>query len=141
LVRNAVLGALVVAASSLFTCIDHASAQTIGYGEAIDRLAVRCGKDIAKFCRTVNLGGGRMQQCLAKAGVSAQCKATLAEVKVLLQKRADARAAVLRVCDVDIKTYCSGIQPGDGHLMECFMKAQSRMNAQCRRAVVDAGYE
>jgi OOP family OmpA-OmpF porin len=47
----------------------------------------------------------------------------------------------MRVCDVDIRRFCAGIQAGDGNLMECFYKARRNMSAQCQRAVVDAGYD
>lgn len=118
------------------------AAQTIGYAQAIDRLAVACGKDIGQYCKTVNLGGGRIQQCLNQnqAKVSAGCRATTAEVMSLLQKRAAARSYVLQACDVDIRRLCPGVQPGDGNLMECFFKAEQRASPQCRQAVTDAGY-
>lgn len=118
------------------------SAQTIGYADAIDRLAVGCGQDIAQYCKTVNLGGGRIQQCLDQnqARVSPRCKATVVELRVLLQKRAAARVYVLRACDVDARRLCPGVQPGDGNLLECFFKAERSASAACRQAVTDAGY-
>ncbi len=119
-----------------------ALAQTIGYAAAIDRLAVACGKDIELYCKKINLGGGRVQQCLNQnqAKVSATCRSTQAEVMALLQKRAAARAYVLKACDIDLRRLCPGIQPGDGNLLECFMKAERSASAQCRQAVTDAGY-
>ena len=120
-----------------------ASAQTVGYSEAIGQFAVACGKDIDKFCKTTNLGGGRTQQCLDQneAGVSASCKTTISALRANLQARAAARAAVFRVCDVDVRKFCAGIQQGDGNLMECFYKARRNMSAQCQQTVVDAGYD
>jgi outer membrane protein OmpA-like peptidoglycan-associated protein len=120
-----------------------AGAETIGYSEAIDLFARGCGADIAKFCKTANLGGGRIQQCLNsnQASVSAGCKATSRDLQALIIKREAARAAVLRVCDSDIKRMCAGIQAGDGNLMECFYKAKRNMSPQCRQVVEDAGYE
>jgi hypothetical protein len=118
------------------------SAQTIGYAQAIDLLAANCGKDIGTYCGKENLGGGRVQRCLAQnqARISNRCKAARIEVEGLLQKRATARAAVLKVCEADIRRLCSGVQAGDGNLLECFLKAEARANAQCRQAVTDAGY-
>jgi hypothetical protein len=120
-----------------------AFAETIGYAEAIDRLAASCGKDIAKHCKNVNLGGGRMSQCLDRNAtvVSAQCKAANTQVRALLAKRIQARALVPRVCDVDIRRLCAGVQAGDGNLMECFYKAKKNISPQCQQAVSDAGYE
>jgi outer membrane protein OmpA-like peptidoglycan-associated protein len=118
-------------------------AQTIGYADAIDQLAVSCGADIGKFCKSANLGGGRVRQCLLQnqAKISGRCKASVNALSDLLQKRAAARAAVPRVCDVDIKRRCSGVEPGDGNLMECFYKTKQNISAPCQQAVADAGYE
>ena len=118
------------------------SAQSIGYAQALDRLGSTCGKDIERFFKKVNLGGGRMTQCLGQnQAVSATCRASITEMQVLIATRAQARAAVLRVCDVDIRRFCPGVQPGDGNLMECFSKAKQSMSPQCRKTVADAGYE
>ncbi len=116
-------------------------AETLGYAESVDQLVKDCGNDIAKSCKSVNFGGGRMQQCLAQAGVSASCKTSVAALQALLQKRAAARSAVSRVCDTDIRRLCAGVQAGDGNLMECFYKTKSSVSPQCRQAVADAGYE
>src|SRR5262249_37809360 len=99
------------------------------------------GKDIAKSCRQAPLGGGQMQQCLARSGVSPGCSASANALAALLQKRAAARAAVPRICDPDIRRICSGVVAGDGNLMECFYKAKRSISAACQTAVADAGYE
>lgn len=132
-----IVAVLVIAGSNV------ASAEGIGFAQAIDKLAVQCAKDIEKYCKTVNLGGGRMIQCLDRnsVGVSAQCKAARTEVQVLLATRAEARRNIPRICDSDIRRLCSGVQPGDGNLMECFYKAKANVSPQCQRAVADAGYE
>jgi outer membrane protein OmpA-like peptidoglycan-associated protein len=119
----------------------QAGAQTVGYAEAIDQLGRACGKDIAKFCKQANLGGGRIQQCLGAANVSPGCSASLVAMKALLQKRAAARAALPRVCASDIGRLCSGVVAGDGNLMECFYKAKRNISAACQQTVADAGYE
>lgn len=119
-----------------------AVAQTIGYAEAFDRVAAACGSDIDKYCKKANLGGGRVQQCLNEnQAVSATCKATISNLKVQLQSRAAARAAVMRVCERDILRLCSGIQQGDGNLLECFYKVRQNTSASCQKAVGDAGYD
>jgi OOP family OmpA-OmpF porin len=132
-----------VISAFIFAATGTASAQTIGYADAVGAFAVSCSNDIDKFCKKTDLGGGRVQQCLDQnqAGVSASCKTTISALRANIQKRAAARAAVLRVCDVDIRRLCAGIQQGDGNLMECFFKVRRNTSAQCQRAVVDAGYD
>jgi hypothetical protein len=77
----------------------NATAQTVGYAKAFDQFAAACGNDIDKLCKKVNLGGGLVQQCLEQnqASVSANCKATIGDLHIQLQKRAAARAAVMRL--------------------------------------------
>ena len=117
-------------------------AQTIGYAQAIDRLATSCGKDIDRTCRTANLGGGRVQQCLMQnqSKISASCRATIADVRMLLEQRAEARANLMKLCDADIRRLCAGVKQGDGNLLECFFKTERRASAECSQAVIDAGY-
>ena len=119
------------------------SAQSIGYADALGVLGKNCGRDIEKFCKTVNLGGGRVTQCLAQneAAVSGSCKASYVQMEALLTTRARARALVLQVCDVDIRRLCPGVQQGDGNLMECFYKAKRNVSPQCQKTVADAGFE
>jgi len=131
-----------VAALLLTVSAGPSSAQSIGYAQALDQLGKTCGKDIAAFCQKVNLGGGRMTQCLSQnKGISATCRASLSSLQTLIANRAQARAAVPKVCDTDIKRMCSGVQAGDGNLMECFYKTKQNISPQCRKAVADAGYE
>ena len=123
--------------------LGSSSAQSIGYAQAIDRLAASCGKDIEKLCKKANLGGGRVTQCLDqnRGAVSSGCRASVTELATLLATRVQARGAVLRVCDVDIRRFCPGVQPGDGNLMECFYKAKQNMSSSCQTAVANAGYD
>jgi OOP family OmpA-OmpF porin len=118
-------------------------AQTVGYADAIDQLGTSCGPDIATFCKNESLGGGRVRQCLLRnqGSVSARCVGSINALTSLLQKRAAARASVMQVCDVDIKRRCSGVEVGDGNLLECFFKTKENVSAPCRQAVADAGFE
>jgi outer membrane protein OmpA-like peptidoglycan-associated protein len=119
------------------------NAQSISYADALGRLGQSCGQDIAKHCKTVNLGGGRMTRCLEQnsAGISAGCKTSIANMKALLASRSQARASVMKICDADIRRLCPGVQPGDGNLLECFHKASRNTSAACRKTVADAGYD
>jgi len=119
------------------------SAQTIGYSEALGALGRNCGRDLDKFCSKVNLGGGRMADCLEQqwANVSPSCKSATAAVRDLIVKRRDARAAVPRACERDRLQLCGSVVEGDANLLECFESAKQSISNTCRQAVLDAGYE
>src|SRR5690349_7550667 len=140
--KTAYLGPALAGLVLAFGGVTSASAQTIGYSDAVSRYAAACKSDIAKYCKRVPLGGGRLGNCLAQNDkVSGGCKATITALRAMVVKRADARASVMKVCDADIKRLCAGIQPGDGNLMQCFFAARKNASAQCRQIVADAGYE
>jgi outer membrane protein OmpA-like peptidoglycan-associated protein len=122
--------------------VNAASAQTISFADAVNQLAMACKSDIAKYCKRVPFGGGRLGRCLADNGkVSAGCKSTIVAMKSMVANRAAARAEVLKVCDADIRRLCSGIQAGDGNLMQCFFETRRNASPQCRQTVAAAGYE
>ncbi len=140
-VGNFVSTALFVAAFTASTI--PAYAQTIGYSEALGALGRSCGKDLDKFCSKVNLGGGRLADCLEKhwASVSPSCKSATTIVRDLIVKRREARRAVPRVCERDRLQLCGSVQEGDANLLECFEKAKQSISPACRKVVLDAGYE
>ena len=119
-----------------------AFAQTIGFADAIKVLHSSCGADIEKYCKNVNLGNNRIQQCLQKneANVSDQCKADYAGVYIMLQKRFAAQEAVTKVCDRDIQQLCKLVKKGKGHVLNCLLKAEPSVSDKCNQAITDAGY-
>src|SRR5215468_7404859 len=137
------IGFIALVALSLCAAAGPASGQSIGYADAVGQLGTTCGGDIGKYCKGVNLGGGRLVRCLQQKGeaVSSRCRASMVALGTLLSTREQARAAVPRVCDADIRRTCAGVQAGDGNLMECFYKAKQNISGPCQQAVADAGYE
>ena len=119
-----------------------ASAQTMSFEAAIAILSSSCGKDIDTHCKGVNLGAGRIKSCLFRnqGKVSAQCLSDFARVEGLVQKRAEARVSVLKICDADFRRLCGGVQKGDGQVLECMLSAQKGVSARCNQAITDAGY-
>lgn len=119
-----------------------ATAETIGFADAIKILSASCGDDIEKYCKNVNLGDGRIQQCLVEheANVSAQCNADYARVFALLQQRFAAQAAVDQACNRDAQQYCKLTKPGKGNILKCLLKAEPSVSNKCNQAITDAGY-
>jgi hypothetical protein len=119
-----------------------ASAQTMSFEQASRILLDSCGSDIERYCRNVNLGSGRLKNCLAtnQARVSAQCKSDYVRVFDGVQKRALARVSVLKICDADARRLCGMVQKGDGQVLECMLTASRGVSPRCSQAITDAGY-
>lgn len=141
LARLALAGLGVAGVIAAIGPVQPAAAQTIGYAEAIDILADSCGADILKHCKGINLGGGRIEGCLAdNPKVSQTCKVDLVRVQQLLAARAAAQAAVGEICNRDAQQFCKMTKPGKGNILNCLLKAAPSVGANCNAAIDAAGY-
>jgi len=130
-------------AAVTLACITHAGlvqAETMSYADAITKLADDCGGDIRKFCKGLNLGGGRIADCLEQnaAKVSPVCKASVTSVVQSISLREQAQAAYSDVCKGDIAQRCRGIK-GDGNILACLVK-NKLVSGKCSQAITDAGW-
>lgn len=119
-----------------------ASAQTLSFAEAYDRIAKSCGSDIDKHCSNVSLGGGAMKACLDRnqQQLSAGCKSASAETFQSLAKRANAQATAVKVCERDIGKFCRGVQPHDGYMLQCLLTSSKVVSNACKQVIIDAGW-
>jgi hypothetical protein len=118
------------------------SAQTMSFADAADMLVAQCGKDIERYCSKSNLGNGQLKGCLDRnaAKVSPGCKTAVTQIFAGLAKRAQARTAVMKICESDAFRLCQGVQRGDGNLLECAILARKAVSPACNQAITDAGY-
>jgi hypothetical protein len=131
-----------LAVAVLISIGSGAMAETIGYAQAYDRIAAACGKDVQKLCSGVPLGDEGVRKCLEakQAKVSGKCKSTMADTFALLQARIDAQGAARRVCDPDVREFCTGVEPHDGHQLTCLLDSSRVVSQRCRQVLTDAGW-
>jgi hypothetical protein len=132
-----------LAAAAVLACLASATAQaeTISYADAITTLATDCGADIQKLCKGLNLGNGRIADCLQQnaAKVSPTCKSSLAGVTASIARREEAQTSYTKICAHDMAQHCRGIK-GDGYVLACLVKAERIVGAKCSTAITDAGW-
>jgi len=87
-----------------------------------------CAEDIAKFCKDVKPGGGRIITCLKghEGELSPLCKDRLWES----QKRLD---EAKRVCASDIEKFCKDVEPGEGRIARCLEKYTADLSPACAK--------
>lgn len=132
------LAAIALASVAYMTA---ASAQTMSYADAVTKLANDCGADIQKLCKGLNLGSGRIADCLQQnsAKVSATCKGSLTAAFQSISQREHAQTVYKEVCQRDMSKSCSGIK-GDGFVLACLVKKESRVSKECNQVITDAGW-
>ena len=133
---------LVFALGFLIFGIGTATAQTMSYAEAISQLAAACNADLARYCKGVELGNGRLKACLDanQARMSPQCQQTRAMVYASIARRAAAQRNIGDICSADIEKMC-GTSHADAHLVECLVSiAPSALSSQCNQTFTDTGW-
>jgi hypothetical protein len=89
---------------------------------AAGAFAQPCEEDIAKFCRDVKPGAGRLADCLDqhKMELSDKCKTRFEDVKQEFKGK-------YKTCEDDIIRFCTWIQPGEGRLLKCLKENKSNL--------------
>jgi hypothetical protein len=135
-----------LSAGCLLWCVITASgpamAQTLSYADAIDRLAAACRVDLQKYCKGVELGGGRLKACLDSHQnvVSARCQQTRAQVYASIGRRVAAQRSIGDICSADINRLC-GVAPVDANLVTCLLGvAPSAISPACNQVFADTGW-
>jgi hypothetical protein len=98
-----------------------------------------CGKEFDSYCKNVTPGEGRLLACLYAYGdkLSNRCEYALYDAVSQLQRALTALSYLASECRDDLKTYCSGIQPGEGRLLDCIDKKKDVISDRCKSAFKD----
>jgi hypothetical protein len=89
-----------------------------------------CADDVAKYCKDVQPGEGRIIKCLKEheKDLSPACKEKGAEMK---QRMDDSRKA----CEGDVNKLCKGVQPGEGRIIKCLKEHEKELSPDCSAAM------
>jgi len=86
-----------------------------------------CEGDIAKFCKNVERGEGRILRCLtlSEEKLTPACKKQLVRIKNAVEE-------VQNACADDYAIFCSSLLPGQGRIAECLEKNQKIIAPRCK---------
>src|SRR5512139_854407 len=89
-----------------------------------------CAEDIARHCRGLKPGGGRIINCLKdhEAELSADCRAKIEEVRSMISR-------IEKNCSAEIGKHCSGIEPGGGRIARCLKEKEHEISDACRETL------
>ena len=98
---------------------------TAGYAYAED--VNPCEGDIAKFCKNVERGEGRILRCLtlSEDKLTPACKKQRVRIKKAVEE-------VQKACADDYAIFCSSLLPGQGRIAECLEKNQKIIAPKCK---------
>jgi hypothetical protein len=87
-----------------------------------------CAEEIAKHCKEVKPGGGRILNCLDEhqKELSDSCRKKLEESKKKLMEAQQA-------CTGDMEKFCKDVQPGEGRILRCLREHTHELSSACRK--------
>ena len=87
-----------------------------------------CEKDIAKFCKNIEPGEGRILKCLklSEKDLTPPCKKQLTQTEKAVEEVQDA-------CADDYAIFCSSLLPGQGRIAACLEKNQKILTPKCKK--------
>jgi len=101
------------------------SIMAAGYAYAED--VNPCEGDIAKFCKNVERGEGRILRCLNlnEEDLTPACKDQLARIRKAVEE-------VQEACVDDYAIFCSSLLPGQGRIAACLEKNDYLLTPKCK---------
>jgi len=86
-----------------------------------------CAEDVAKLCKGVQPGQGRLAQCLKEHSneLSPACKENIKIVKEKIQD-------FVQACKTDKERLCKDIKPGAGRIIQCLKQHEGELSPACK---------
>jgi hypothetical protein len=107
----------------------------------VETIADGCKKEIDTYCKGVTQGEGRILACLYayEDKLSGRCEYALYDAAAQLERVVTALTYLANECRDDLKAYCSNVKPGEGRLINCMKKNDSKLKTRCKTALKDVG--
>ena len=107
----------------------------------IETFTEGCKTDLAKYCKDVKQGEGRLLACLYAHGdkITPQCEYAVYDAASQLERALTALTYVANECRDDLKANCATINPGEGRLLTCLEKNVAKVSGRCKQALKDVG--
>ena len=129
-----------IAAALLFLC---APLHSRAGDDLLESVVKGCEKDLATYCKDVTPGQGRGLACLYAHGdkLSGRCEYVLYDAAAQLERFVAALSYVVNECSDDLAALCGDVPAGEGRLLECLEKNDSKVSGRCKQAMKDVEVE
>lgn len=130
---------LVVVGTVLLLSVSGAWAQD----SIVDEVMAACEVEINTYCSQVTPGEGRLLACAYahEDKLSGECSWAIYQGVADLEAFVDAIVEVATACEVDLTTFCSQVQLGEGRVATCLLEHKDEVSDGCSQAIDDVGLE
>jgi len=100
-----------------------------------------CNADSAKLCPGLPLNSKKSFMCLMayEDNLSTDCKLGILEAAITLESTMLAIDYSIQACEADADKYCLDVEPGEGRLVSCLRKNESKLKKECTTALKETG--
>ena len=127
-----------IACVCLFLC---ASIPAQAGDDLVQTVIDGCKKELDTYCKDVTPGQGRVLACLYAHGdkLSGKCEYALYDAAAQLERAVAALSYVVNECADDLDQFCTGVAAGEGRLLQCLEKNDSKVSSRCKDAMKQVG--
>lgn len=100
-----------------------------------------CEADEKKYCPGLPPGSKKSFMCLMayEEKISNECKMGIMEAAIALRQGMEAIDYSIKACEADADKFCLDVQPGEGRLINCIKKHESKVSQACTSALKQTG--
>ncbi len=100
-----------------------------------------CNADAAILCPGLPLNSQKSFMCLMayEDNLSIACKLGIVEAAMALEMGIIAIDHSIKACEADADKYCLNIKPGEGRIVSCLRKNESKLKQACTDALKETG--
>jgi hypothetical protein len=124
-----------------FTVLLFTTVPALAGDDLVQTVVNGCKKELETYCMDVTPGQGRVLACLYARSdkLSGQCEYALYDAAAQLERWVAALGYVVNECKDDLGNLCSGVPAGQGRLLDCLEKNDSKVSQRCKQARKDVG--
>ena len=100
-----------------------------------------CDADAAILCPGLPLNSQKSFMCLTayEDNLSMGCKIGIAEAAIALEMGMIAIDYSIKACEADADKHCLNVEPGEGRIVSCLRKNESKLTKECTGALKETG--
>lgn len=100
-----------------------------------------CDADAAILCPGLPLNSQKSFMCLMayEDNLSIACELGIVEAAMTLEMGMIAIDYSIKACEADADKYCLNVEAGEGRIVSCLRKNESKLNKECTAALKETG--
>ena len=112
------------------------AASSMANESLLESVVEGCMTELETYCNDVTPGQKRVLACLYSRNdkLSGKCEYALYDAAVQLERAVAALSYVVNECADDLVELCADVPAGEGRLLECLAKNESKVTTRCKDA-------